>query len=390
MGFRTASSSSSSSSSSSANLLLPPFHTTCRREAQKTDSNIRRYIILFLTTLVILHTEGIEWLAVAKRRENHWNRTSDCMQASTEGMTKQQRKYCSRNLELMSSVVHASLMTAQVCQELFLDSRWNCSSILLAPKFMPDLNGGSREQAVVYALASASLTQSIAKFCSSGNTNKCHCGRQPHEAPTGDFKWGGCSDDVRFGVAFTQNFADTPWNKTKDKAKRSMMNLHNSRVGRKAMTDSLSTTCKCHGVSGSCSMRTCWKSLADMRTVGASLLKSYALAVEVENRKQGKTKNRKLVPVLDIRANFSDSELIYYNKSPDYCLPEASLGSVGTKGRECQKDQDGSSGCKSMCCGRGFSSEIVDIQYRCDCKYYWCCYVKCKTCTKTVEVSRCR
>lgn len=99
------------------------------------------------------------------------------------------------------------------------------------------------------------------------------------------------------------------------------------------MTDSLSTACKCHGVSGSCSMKTCWKSLADVRTVGPALIRSYASAVEVENRKVGKTKQRKLVPVLNIRSEFSESELIYYNKSPDYCLPEEALGSVGTKGR---------------------------------------------------------
>lgn len=93
----------------------------------------------------VANTQWLRWRrAVAKRRENHWNRTADCMQASTEGMTKPQRKFCSRNLELMSSVVHASLQTAQVCQELFLDSRWNCSSILLAPNFMPDLNGGKQ------------------------------------------------------------------------------------------------------------------------------------------------------------------------------------------------------------------------------------------------------
>lgn len=381
--FETHPSSSSSSSSSSSG-------RPCRTNQGMNRRACALFLFLLLTVTSFLTSDAIEWLAVAKRRESHWNRTVDCTATTTEGMTKHQRKFCSRNLDLMTSVVHAALQTAQVCQELFLDSRWNCSSILLAPNFMPDLNGGSREQAVVYALASASLTQSIAKYCSSGNTNKCHCGRQPLEAPTGDFQWGGCSDDVRYGLAFTQNFADSPWNKTKDKSKRSMMNVHNSRVGRKVMADSITTACKCHGVSGSCSLKTCWKSLADMRTVGATLLRSYMSAVEVENRKVGKSKVRKLVPVLNVRSNFTDAELIYYNKSPDYCLPEASLGSIGTRGRECQKDHEGSAGCKSMCCGRGFTSEIVDIQYRCDCKYYWCCYVKCKTCTKTVEISRCR
>ena len=49
---------------------------------------------------------------------------------------------CSNNVEMMMAVNRASLQTAQVCQELFYESRWNCSSILKAPKFSPDLTRG--------------------------------------------------------------------------------------------------------------------------------------------------------------------------------------------------------------------------------------------------------
>ena len=30
------------------------------------------------------------------------------------------------------------------------------------------------------------------------------------------------------------------------------------------------------------------------------------------------------------------------------------------------------------------------IVVRCECKYYWCCYVKCKTCEKTLDLNVCR
>jgi len=43
-----------------------------------------------------------------------------------------------------------------------------------------------------------------------------------------------------------------------------------------------------------------------------------------------------------------------------------------------------------MCCGRGYTVETIQVRHRCDCKYYWCCYVKCSTCTKRVDVYRCR
>lgn len=38
---------------------------------------------------------------------------------------------------------------------------------------------------------------------------------------------------------------------------------------------SLQTECKCHGVSGSCTMKTCWKSLPPFSKVGEALMKKY-------------------------------------------------------------------------------------------------------------------
>ena len=88
---------------------------------------------------------------------------------------------------------------------------------------------GTREQAFVYAIASASLTHSIARACSIGITTKCSCGALPNEAPQGDFKWGGCGDDLDFGMEFSKAFiADK-----EDKKKKNMMNRHNSAAGRK-------------------------------------------------------------------------------------------------------------------------------------------------------------
>ena len=90
---------------------------------------------------------------------------------------------------------------------------------------------GSREQSYVYALAAAALTQSIAKACSSGASAKCSCGPLPNEPPPGEFKWGGCGDDVGFGIIFSKWFTDTPWNRRRT-SKRHLVNIHNNAVGR--------------------------------------------------------------------------------------------------------------------------------------------------------------
>lgn len=46
--------------------------------------------------------------------------------------------------------------------------------------------------------------------------------------------------------------------------------------------NSLRTDCKCHGVSGSCAMKTCWKSLPSFRVIGDLLMKKYRKARTVE------------------------------------------------------------------------------------------------------------
>jgi len=120
--------------------------------------------------------------------------------------------------------------------------------------------------------------------------------------------------------------------------------------------ESLTTSCKCHGVSGSCSMRTCWKSLPDLRSVAVTLLDRYSFAVAVTYRRISRRRSRqpvdaaavtttspinavntppskRLVPVLRRRRTLNDTDIVYYTMSPDYCLPDASLGSIGTKDR---------------------------------------------------------
>ena len=67
--------------------------------------------------------------------------------------------------------------------------------------------------------------------------------------------------------------------------------------------------------------------------------KRYATAVEVDNMRiksrERKENNRKrrLVAVSGRKRTFDSNDLIYYTKSSDYCLPDTSLGSLGTRGR---------------------------------------------------------
>ena len=66
------------------------------------------------------------------------------------------------------------------------------------------------------------------------------------------------------------------------------------------------------------------------------------------------------------------------------------LGALGTVGRNCNKSSLGTDGCDIMCCGRGYDTKSVTITEKCECKFHWCCTVKCKECSKRMEIQTCK
>lgn len=92
---------------------------------------------------------------------------------------------------------------------------------------------GSREAAFVYAISSAGVVYAITRACSQGELKTCGCdthrrGRASDEE--GDFDWGGCSDNINYGIKFAKAFVDARERMVKDA--RALMNLHNNRCGR--------------------------------------------------------------------------------------------------------------------------------------------------------------
>ncbi|KAK7919293.1 hypothetical protein WMY93_010577 [Mugilogobius chulae] len=158
------------------------------------------------------------------------------------------------------------------------------------------------------------------------------------------------------------------------------MNIQNNEAGRQAVYNLANVACKCHGVSGSCSLKTCWLQLADFRRVGEFLKEKYDSAAAMRIGRKGK------LELVDKRFNTPTPEdLVYIDPSPDYCLRNETTGSLGTAGRLCNKTSEGMDGCELMCCGRGYDQFKTYKHERCHCKFHWCCYVKCKKCTTLVD-----
>ena len=91
----------------------------------------------------------------------------------------------------------------------------------------------------MYAATSAGVAHAVTEACSAGNLTDCSCDSSREESDTAPdgWKWGGCSDNVRYGLWFSESFVDAP---DRDRERlngfrdvRALMNLHNNEVGRK-------------------------------------------------------------------------------------------------------------------------------------------------------------
>ncbi|KAL1448923.1 hypothetical protein WDU94_000172 [Cyamophila willieti] len=131
-------------------------------------------------------------------------------------------------------------------------------------------------------------------------------------------------------------------------------------------------------------MKTCWRTLPPFKVIGDALMKKYyktpTLQLALLKRSGRSTQIQRP----------RRAELVYLESSPNYCERDLNLGSLGTVGRHCNRTSRGMDGCDLMCCGRGYNTHQISRAWQCRCKFHWCCYVQCDTCTERIEVYTCK
>ncbi|KAL0126528.1 hypothetical protein PUN28_005121 [Cardiocondyla obscurior] len=366
------------------------------------------------------------------------------------GLAKSQREQCRKAPHAMPAVGEGAALGLRECRHQFRHHRWNCSHVSNDQVFGHVVVVGSREAAFTYAISSAGVTYAVTAACSRGNITACGCEpavRTRKELPPNGWEWGGCSADVTYGMRFARRFLDA---REIEGDARSLMNLHNNKAGRKIVKALLHTECKCHGVSGSCTVRTCWRTLPSFRQIGDALMKKYYRARPViaitppppptvqtldamshsmlpemvpilgndaktqgkpndfaksrHNRqpmlkKIGKSRRPHLIlkktkvtggSSISLKRIPKRSELVFLQPSPNYCEPDLTQGSLGTQGRYCNRTSKGTDGCDLMCCGRGYNTHQFTRTWQCRCKFHWCCRVHCETCMERTEEYTCK
>lgn len=337
-------------------------------------------------------------------------------------VTRGQLKLCQLYADHMAAVAKGARIGLVECQHQFRQSQWNCSQVSNETVYGASVSEmASRETAFVHAVSAAGVLQALARSCRNGDLSACGCATSRRPANLNrDWVWGGCGDNVEYGYKFTKAFVDiVEKSLTEDRQRmllnrrrksdkslveggveravggsfevrrakaRRLMNLHNNEAGRRAVYRLVKIECKCHGVSGSCSMKTCWLKLPSFREVGDYLKEKYDEAIEVryESRtSQLRARHRRY-------AKPTREDLVYIDDSPNYCAPNARLDVLGTHGRQCNKNSNGPDSCRVMCCGRGYYIEKSIREEKCKCKFQWCCSVKCETCITEVETYICK
>ncbi|GBP33657.1 Protein Wnt-7b [Eumeta japonica] len=127
----------------------------------------------------------------------------------------------------------------------------------------------------------------------------------------------------------------------------------------KILASRMEVRCKCHGVSGSCQVRTCWRATPDFRVVASAIKRQYRNAMittqEMDDgsgvlkaRPRGRKRSKaKVAP---------KTSILFSERSPSFCDEDARANSPGTSGRVCRVGRTSRAGsCDLLCCGRGYA-----------------------------------
>ncbi|XP_045216271.1 protein Wnt-4-like [Mercenaria mercenaria] len=296
-----------------------------------------------------------------------------------------QRELCAKEKRLIDVISAGASMGIEECKHQFSGRRWNCTTFNNTDVFGNVIKIKSRETAYIYSISSAGVMYSVTRACAQGTLIGCGCDDSVRKQGTeGKFEWGGCSENLQYGAKFSEEFVDSK-EQIQDRNEFGLMNLWNNKAGRLIARKQVDLVCKCHGVSGSCSVKICWRKMRPFRAIGSALKEKFDGASLMKINKRGS----KLRPISKDMKRPTRKDLVYLENSPDFCEPNLAYGSLGTRGRECKKDSYGLDGCNLMCCGRGYYTIVKEFTEDCDCKFFWCCRVECQKCRHVKELHYC-
>ena len=128
------------------------------------------------------------------------------------------------------------------------------------------------------------------------------------------------------------------------------------------------TTCRCHGISGTCTVQTCYSRVVSVEEVGEIIFQRYggAIRVEEDDNDQGE-----IVPENPNSDPPTEDDLIFCDRSPDFCVANNLTGIVGVAHRLCDPNSNNRNACSTICCNYGHYKSTKVTPFR-ECRFICC------------------
>lgn len=161
-------------------------------------------------------------------------------------MPKWARRSVSITFEIIAGIVRRSI-TASEHPYTVMSLNWvsACDDTIFVVNlfnYFACASPESRETAYVHAINAAALAWSVTRACSKGELAECSCDNNIRRKAR-KWQWGGCSEDINYGVMFSRKFIDTQEN---NMSVEGLLNLHNNEAGRRVSIIVLSKKIKRH------------------------------------------------------------------------------------------------------------------------------------------------
>ncbi|KAL7070309.1 hypothetical protein ACQ4LE_010669 [Meloidogyne hapla] len=315
-----------------------------------------------------------------------------CPKELTQINTFRQFQLLCKTQPALAIVAYEGILDAMdECRQQMKFERWDCShsgTVLHEPTIT---RHSLPESAYLWAISAAGVAWGIATACAQGWLDECKCinnigelrSKTNQNRRISDWDWGGCSYGVQYGVVTSRKLLTRTLNvHNGDQNNQQLLRKlekHNLKVGRMAVRRTLTSSCTCHGVSGSCQQKTCWKKTADLKSIARHLAHKY--------------RNAKVATFLpNGQLNAHNSDLVYSEKGLNICSQfhydhqrKRSLPRICSWRNATYTEGD----CSNLCCGKGYTVSHEVVPYKCQCKFIWCCRVECKECLEHRWVSTC-
>lgn len=345
------------------------------------------------------------------------------------GLTPTQQALCKVFPEEARFLQMGSRMGKQECQTQLKDSTWNCPAKVSPNGFSFKTKRNTKEEAFGKAVLAAAGMKMLATGCAMGEIENCNCKNKNRRDNSGRNQQMCASEAIEFGYQWSKQFIDQEFaefesnpqiskkrssgdrnmsvrnarkSKRRDEEQR-MLALYNAEAGRVVAKNSAKVTCKCHGVSGTCSTKTCNNKIDKFGTVAKNLVNSYKHAKRVRlnprthQLEDRKNKRRVYVTargeIMNVSADRNEIVRLVYTRRPtDWCKLD-DKGRYFNAGRTCRDDVSESeeTSCEKLCCGHGHYQNIRTVKRKCHCKLgdSWEKLV-CDTCEEEIRETLCR